>query len=433
MDEDGYVWLAKDDDILRFKEARNGDHLMTPFQCDWCLFRVVTGRRPRAGSREDEWLFCILRRCNLDALWGRERSTVTANHRNVDQLVEIWAQLGVEPALPPLGPFPETDLFGVTVAIAMLVKSLNPGRYEEYTQFETMRKLRSAFSNLHHASAMGAASMMTLGRDTAKTFLSTCVTHSMWFERFSKGCFKRMGQITRQDLALSVHVMLALTNLLEQQWTAQIISHDTLAYVGAYICIAYGGSFRGNEVFLTDFSGLSKYASMDLIEDGQRYVIIPLLGRFKNEDGEKYHLTPLAYRTASGLPIGTWVSRLVEIKRSQHLTKGPAFSDKWGKRLSPQWLEIEVLDRLHIIQGTNPELIARDVNVYEDYGISRSFRRGATTQARNKKVDENDINAMNRWRAAEGAKGRRPRLRMQDHYSDIRQMVPVLLRFSSAL
>jgi len=101
--------------------------------------------------------------------------------------------------------------------------------------------------------------------------------------------------------------------------------------------------------------------------------------------------------------------------------------------LSPQWLEIEILDRLHIIQGTNPDLISKEVNVYEDYGISRSFRQGATTQARNKKVDENDINAMNRWRAAEGAKGRRPRMRMQDHYSYISQMVPVLLRFSSAL
>jgi hypothetical protein len=45
------------------------------------------------------------------------------------------------------------------------------------------------------------------------------------------------------------------------------------------------------------------------------------------------------------------------------------------------------LDHLHIIQGTNPELISKDVNVYEDYGISRSFRCSATTQARNKRVD----------------------------------------------
>jgi len=106
-----------------------------------------------------------------------------------------------------------------------------------------------------------------------------------------------MGQITQQDLALSIQVMLALMNLLEQQWTSQVLPQDTLVYIGAFACIAYRGSFRGNEVFLIDLSALVKYGTMELVEDSQCYMIIPLLGRFKNEDGEKYHLTPLAYRT----------------------------------------------------------------------------------------------------------------------------------------
>jgi len=37
------------------------------------------------------------------------------------------------------------------------------------------------------------------------------------------------------------------------------------------------------------------------MENGSRYVIIPLLGRFKTEDGEQYHLTPLAFQTNSGI------------------------------------------------------------------------------------------------------------------------------------
>jgi hypothetical protein len=73
------------------------------------------------------------------------------------------------------------------------------------------------------------------------------------------------------------------------------------------------------------------------------------------------------------------------------------------------------------------------VMVHEDYGLSRSFRRGATTEARNRGVAKNDIDAMNRWRNAENSTGRRPRLNMQDHYSDIKQMIPALLRFSLAL
>jgi hypothetical protein len=87
VDEEGFSWLVNDDDQFRFRQARNGDHLMTPFQCDWCLFRLLTGRAPRASSQHDDFLLYVLRRSNLDAFWGRESSTVLANRRNLDQLI----------------------------------------------------------------------------------------------------------------------------------------------------------------------------------------------------------------------------------------------------------------------------------------------------------------------------------------------------------
>jgi len=435
-DEAGYEWLIKDSDASRFKVARNGDHLITPFQCDWCLFRLLTGRIPSDLSRHDTQLLCLLRRANLDSLWGRETTTVAANRRNLNQLIRLWSDnIGVDPQLPPLGPFPSQDVFGVTAAVAMLAKSLEPGRYKNYTQFESMRKLRSAYSNLFHASATGSVSMLTLGRDSAKTFLSSCPSHSLWFERFAKGCLRRMGQEVRQDLALSVTVLLALLDLVEKEWLEDTTAHgkETKVFIGAYSVIAFGGSFRGNEVFLTDLFGLAKYSRMSLNENGTRYVIIPLLGRFKTEEGEQYHLTPLAYQTNSGIKIGSWVERLVDVKDRHGQSHGPAFSDRRGKVLNPHWLEMEILNRLQEIQNQGGDLIPKEVNVHEDYGIARSFRRGATTQARNAGVSENDIDAMNRWRSIEQARGCKPRAKMQDHYSDIRQMVPTLLRFSQAL
>jgi hypothetical protein len=48
-------------------------------------------------------------------------------------------------------------------------------------------------------------------------------------------------------------------------------------------------------------------------------------------------------------------------------------------------------------------------------------------------VQENDINLANRWRTFDNAQGRCPRLAMADHYSDIRLLIPALLRYSSAL
>lgn len=294
---------------------------------------------------------CVLRRCNLDAFWGREESTVLANKRNVDQLLRLWQeQVGLTPSLPNLGPFPTTDVFGVNVAVGMLLKSLEPGKYSAHTQFETMRKLRSAYSNLFHASAEGSATMMTLGRDMTKTFLSACPTNSLWFERFAKGCLRRMGQEVRQDLALSSRVILSLTEVLEEEWKlADKIRQEVLALLGAYVCVAFGGSFRGHEVFLVDLHGLLKYLQKPPLSSAKPHVIIPLLGRFKGEDGERYHLTPLVSTTNSGIEIGKWVQRLAETKRQQGLTHGPAFSNRFGHRVNPRWLEMEILDRLFIV------------------------------------------------------------------------------------
>ncbi len=124
------MWRVNEKDRLRFKQARNGDHLMTPFQCDWCLFRLLAKRIPKPEVRQDDLLMCLLCRCNLDAFWGRELTTVLANRRNVDQLIQLWVGLlSAEPQVPTLGPFPQTDCFGVTVAVAMLSKSLRPGRH----------------------------------------------------------------------------------------------------------------------------------------------------------------------------------------------------------------------------------------------------------------------------------------------------------------
>ncbi len=44
-DEDGLV-SEEDLDLTRFVEARNGDNLVTAFQCNTCHFRKLMGRDP---------------------------------------------------------------------------------------------------------------------------------------------------------------------------------------------------------------------------------------------------------------------------------------------------------------------------------------------------------------------------------------------------
>ena len=70
-----------------------------------------------------------------------------------------------------------------------------------------------------------------------------------------------MGQVVKQDMAVSLELMLALVEMLEKEWEQATTSHlrSAIVSVGAYVTVAFCGSFRGPEVFLVDLYGLNKY------------------------------------------------------------------------------------------------------------------------------------------------------------------------------
>jgi hypothetical protein len=179
------------------------------------VFRTLLGRNP---TPQDGLLSACICQVNLDALWGRKATTVDANRRAINQILLMWHRLQVPPNLPALGPHPLQDTFGYGIAIAMILKSTDKGRYAPYQQFETIRKLRAGFTNTYMSSLVGSTNFHTVGGDTAKHYLSQCPAHSLWFKRFSKGCLSCMGQEIRQDTALSTPVILALLRDLEMDW-----------------------------------------------------------------------------------------------------------------------------------------------------------------------------------------------------------------------
>jgi len=433
-DEGGFAWSASQE-LQRYQVGRDGNHLVTVFQCDDCIFLNLLHRRPLSHSTRDNLTLCCIHHMNLDALWGRETSTVDSTARAVRQTITLLQPLGIRPQYPPLGPFPLDDSLGYGVAIAMLLKSLEPGRYDVYQQFATIRKLRSGYHNVYMSSPTGAMSLRTVGGDKGKHFLNTCPTHSSWFESFALGCLRRMGQEVRQDRAVSLLVMHALMAQFDTEWRSTVDPHHQLhiSSLAAYSVICFCGSFRGPEVFLVDLFGLRKYLSTPRHASELAYVIIPLLGKLKNEYGERYHLTPLSSTTSSGLQVELWVRRLVQGQAHFQRFQGPAFCTRSGSPAFTKDFELDILDRLHIIQQQHPELIPPDVQVYEEYGLSRSFRRGSTSEARSRGVQDSDVNLINRWRTFDNSQGRRPRLSMADHYSDIRLLIPALLRYSAAV
>lgn len=431
-DEDGFDWRPPSD-LLRHRQGRNGDHLICPFQCDMCWFRNLQHRDPLGDNARDALLLCCIRRANLDALWGRESHTVDSTLRAAKQLVKLWRQVNLEPVFPALGPYPVGDSVGFRVAIGMLLKSLEPGRYHrDHQQFETIRKLRAGYSNMYMASIEGASSLRTVGGDRVKHFLTTSPTQSTWFERFSAGCLRRMGQEVRQDWAIPLPAMHSLVELLEKEWngTADTRERSLIVSIATYSLIAFCGSFRGNKVFLTDLYGLRKYC-YDL--QGKDHVIVPLLGRFKGELHTRYHLAPMAATTDPGLPLRKWIERLVMIREEEGKRQGPAFCDDAGGIAEAYAYDSALVARLVAIQEKSPEVIGPEVDLPEEFGVSRSFRRGSTSTARVRGIDDKQVELINRWRKFEQARGCRPVLPMREHYSDIRILIPEMVKYSQGL
>lgn len=165
----------------------------------------------------DDNLWCCIQQMNLDAFWEREPGTVYGNYLNLRENLRIWQELGIwiERVMPWMGPFPLRDVLGYAGAVSMLVKSMWAGRYADYTQFETIQNLRLAMSNLESASTAGATSAMVVGKDFHTAVIMQSPTRTEWFKKFALSCLKRMGQVVRSDLAVTIEVMLELMARLE--------------------------------------------------------------------------------------------------------------------------------------------------------------------------------------------------------------------------
>jgi hypothetical protein len=85
------------------------------------------------------------------------------------------------------------------------------------------------------------------------------------------------------------------------------------------------------------------------------------------------------------------------------------------------------------VQEQYPDTIGEDVNVEEEYSSSRSFKRGVTSQVRNKQIPADVIEANNRWHKEERARGSTPHMALLERYADGKAIVPLLMRFSKEL
>jgi len=410
---------------------------MTLFQCDLCQFRNMKRRDPDPMSFLDRKLFQYIRRASLDSLWAREPATVSGNLSQVRALHRCRNSIGLggsDSGIPKLKPFPVEDTFGMGIACIMLERSLDPGKWEDTIQFATARKIRSAYSNLYHASAnVGNVSVMAY--ESTKTYHTTCETYGYWFERFILGCHKRMGDLVMSDYAVSIELLHELLRQLEDDWeeTKSVKARDKITIFANVLTFGFGCALRGEEITKTDAAGLLKYLEVGAQDEKCPHVVVPLMGRLKGETGERYHLMILSRRTTSGIECGRWADRLGESLRRRGIGNGPVFVNHKKKQAKIGEFQDEFVVRLRRARAVKPALFAPDVVIEEVYNLRRSLRRGATTEAGNQKVPKSIVDMNNRWRKMEQARGRALGMAMQAHYTEVKLAIPSLWSFSNAL
>lgn len=430
-------WSRRKGDVNRFATARNGDDLLVAFECDVCIFRKLFRRDSEPHNQKDEFAMACIRRINLDAFWSRARATVESNTAKVREGLRISESLGLNgPYLSP-GPLPLEDHCGYEVALQMVAASLESGRYSEtHKQWDTIRKLRSCYSNQVRASRSANSHTLSLADDKGSNYQKIALDPcgSLWFQRFMLGCKKRMGQDWRPNQAIRIELVHELLSTCEQRavCSEEQKSQHQWVLAGGYFCICFVLSLRSPEGLMADLEGLIHYFGRET-----ENVIVPLLGRFKGEHHAKQHLLLCCGKTGSGIHVRLWVQRILAVHRSQKRVSGPAFVNIDGQHALTSEMNELFLEALFEIYDRRPELFGYDVESVGDlpdkFNVFRSFRRGSESRAVAMKVSETDRYVVNRWKRKESAGSNRVGHSIDQHYVDVALVNESFLRYTAAM
>ena len=428
LDEDDYPELSSK--AGEYNTARDGDSLMTPFQCVNCHFMNLKKRLPIEGHSGDRLLEICIRRATLDSFWSRAKGTVKNNQRELRKFMENMELLGIdEEALPERGPYPTNDVWGMRVACGFLLRSLDPGLNAPQAQYKTVKKLAGTFNNYCNTCERGR-----LNKTGAKSTLNNPVENHYWYSRFQEGAHMRMGDISSPDSPLTTPILRKCLEILEETVTLgpREPSYSNALHTGCMLIVGFFGALRGDEINLVDIGEL-RARWTGSVHGPHPHIPICLIGNIKGVDGGfKYYVQPLALVTDHGTDLGSWFRKLLELAGKD--ATGPMFKRRGSNRKATiQEMNVLFHDVLERVQERYPGVIQKDENIMKSYSMYRSPRRGSTTEAQNSKISVAVIESNNRWRKFANARSSTPNLSMMGHYTDAKAAAPTLIRYSKQL
>jgi hypothetical protein len=237
------AWKGRHQPAEQYTHGRDGDNLITPFECDVCIFRKLRRHLPDTTSLVDCRLLECIRRVNLDSFWSRASSTVKGNLDRVKSSLQISYSMGLG------GPYFH-DYCGYKLAIQMVDASRKPGRYSQsYTQFDTIRKYRSPYASFARTTPQG--NRWVMGLVNANGHLQRFVqdpTVTVWFQQFITGCERRMGNVWRPNVAFPTPLLLKIFEVAEARLNENIsdTENDRWIVFLSYCAVMYTLSLSGD-------------------------------------------------------------------------------------------------------------------------------------------------------------------------------------------
>eukprot|EP00980_Cylindrotheca_fusiformis_P025576 scaffold14111_cov133-Cylindrotheca_fusiformis.AAC.3 len=403
----------------KFNKARNGDHLLSPFVCHLCVFRILKGSDPVPRKQTDAFLIKVIKRAILDVFWSRTRSTVRTNRSIVECTLREMDTLGLSGPFYDPGPTPFTDFCGFETAIAVLMDSLREGKYHSsHKQWDSIRKLTLLEAE------KGYVRRFHFGQSA-----------SLWYQRFAAGCKARMGQDIRPNQALRTELWVQVLEFCREKArrSTSVSEGDGWIMAGAYFAFSYVLSLRGPEAFMFEIQLLRDHQ-----EQTNGLVWLPIVGKVKGADSVNTYYLRSVPITDSGINVEHWRNLLLAIHQQSGRHLGPAFCDSDGFLMPTARMNQYLWEALeHLFESELRDLFPKAITTLDDIQekieVDRSPRRSSDSRATSKRVAREDKDVINRWSQRERAKGAAPIEKMSLHYADQELLDECFRRYTQAM
>ena len=169
-----------------------------------------------------------------------------------------------------------------------------------------------------------------------KTYVTSYPSYSLLFERFIVGMHKMMGDKVHQDKAVTLEVVHKLIEGLEDEYGRASGDQvkENIVDMEVFILASFLAELRGEETMKLVLGEICDHLDESENRRTYKHVVLPLRGRFNGESGGKIHFVAVTTRTNSGLCIGSWVRRALDLKEKRNIIRCFFFVDNKGKKLA---------------------------------------------------------------------------------------------------